>query len=72
MKIETNVPMPKATRSTKYPFRDMNVGESVFFDNEPNGSQSNPAISAHMLSKRNDFKFATRKENGGVRIWRIL
>lgn len=72
MKIETNVPMPKATRSTKYPFRDMNVGESVFFDNEPNGSQSNPAISAHVLAKRDGLKFSARKENNGVRIWRIL
>ena len=72
MKIENDVPMPKTTRPTKYPFRDMNVGESVFFDNEPKGSQSNPAISAHMLSKRTDFKFATRKEGNGVRIWRVL
>ena len=72
MKIENDVPMPKATRSTKYPFRDMSVGESVFFDNEPNGSHSNPAISAHMLSKRDGVKFATRKECNGVRIWRVL
>ena len=72
MKIDNDVPMPKATRSTKYPFRDMAVGESVFFDNEPKASQSNPAISAHVLAKREGKKFAARKEDNGVRIWRVL
>ena len=35
MKIEKNIPMPKGR--SKYPFRDMAVGDSLFFDNYVDG-----------------------------------
>jgi hypothetical protein len=37
MKIETDVPVPMSTRSRKYPFLDMQVGESIWFDEQVNG-----------------------------------
>lgn len=71
MKIDNNVPIPK-TRSAKYPFRDMAVGDSVFFDNEPKGSQSNPAVAANAWGRMVGKKFSARTEGNGVRIWRVL
>ena len=75
MKIEKNIPAPSgygANVSGKYPWRKMDVGDSVFFDNEPDKTQSNPAAAARLFSRKNpEFKFATRSEGNGVRVWRV-
>jgi hypothetical protein len=69
MKIEKNVPMPILRRS--YPWADMEINDSVFFDDEPKGTQSKPAIGANVWGGRNNAKFSARKEGNGVRIWRV-
>jgi hypothetical protein len=69
MKIEKNVPMPKPRRS--YKWGDMQINDSVFFDNEPLASQSNPNIAAAVWGRSNYAKFSARKEGNGVRIWRV-
>lgn len=69
IKIEKNIPMPSL--SSKYPFADMQVGDSVFFDNEPAGSQSKPVIAARNFGSKNDMKFLSRSEGAGVRVWRV-
>lgn len=73
MKIEKSVDMPsrRIRGGTKYPWPDMEIGDSVFFDNEPAGSQSNPSVSSKIWAMRNQVKFASRREGNGVRIWRI-
>jgi hypothetical protein len=86
MKIENNIPMPVTSKSSpyrKYPFAEMKVGDSVFFADEPKGTQSNPSVASRMYSahSRKKFssrkkpdggsKFTSRKEGTGVRIWRI-
>jgi hypothetical protein len=70
-KIEKNIPMPSSAFRSKYPFADMQVGDSVFFDNEPMRSQSKPVISAHNFGTRNNMKFSARSEGNGVRVWRV-
>jgi hypothetical protein len=45
MKIETDVPVPMSTRSRKYPFLDMQVGESIWFDEQVNGRAYRSALS---------------------------
>lgn len=72
MKIDKNIPMPTPSRGTKYPFKTMSVGDSVFYDNEITGSQSSPAVSAHTYGRKNGKKFSARNEGDGVRIWRVL
>lgn len=74
MKIETGIDLPPANtfqRQRKYPFRDMNVGDSILFTPEPLGVESKPAKAARVFAYRNGFKFAARTVDGGVRIWRI-
>jgi hypothetical protein len=73
IKIEKGVGMPVGTgrgRPKKYPFGEMEVGDSIFFPNEPKGSQSNPSMASKNFSAGKDIKFVSRAENGGVRIWR--
>lgn len=65
-KIEKGVPVPPSSHlNTKYPFAQMEVGDSIHATNfhAPNA--------AHQWGKTNGRKFASRKEGDGYRIWRI-
>tara|TARA_R110000868_G_scaffold323777_1_gene584696 strand:+ start:759 stop:971 length:213 start_codon:yes stop_codon:yes gene_type:complete len=68
MKIENDVPMPISTRARKYPFLEMNFGDSIHFEEEKvNGRAYRAAMST---GTRHGMKFTARRENGGLRIWR--
>ena len=67
MQIETKIPMP-ATRS-RYPFKEMKVGESVFFPNAATGGKE--YIAANMIGRNHGKKFSGRAVDGGLRIWRV-
>ena len=68
-KIEKGVPKPARAGYSKYPLRKMEVGDSFFIETgDPSVIRSNVTI----FSKRNPgYKFSTRKEGTGIRIWRI-
>lgn len=77
IQIEKDVPIPAddSRRVSKYPFRDMEVGDSFFVACE-NGNPAKAAIavrsSAIIWGKRKGHrKFTTRIVEGGVRVWRI-
>ena len=77
-KIEDGVPMPQCVgglgRKAKYPYRQLEVGQSFFW---PNIRVQSASTSACNTARRigNGVKFACRNvtENGvkGVRVWRI-
>lgn len=66
--IERNIPIPPrmyGSKSTKYAFAlQMEVGDSVLVQTRPIAS----AISNRL--KISGYKFATRKVEGGIRVWR--
>lgn len=68
--IEKGIPLPEraGTLNSIYPFHDMEVGDSVFYEGEK-GVKAR--TSAYTFSARRGFKFVARKENNGIRIWRI-
>jgi hypothetical protein len=54
MKIETDVPLPESSRARKYPFLEMDVGESVYFDGEEvNGRAYRAAMSTGSTLRHN-------------------
>lgn len=67
MKIDKNIPIPE---STKYPWKDMEVGDSFLAK-----VQSYTAMyqQAKYWAKRRDLKrkWKVSKEDEGFRIWRI-
>jgi len=79
IKIESGVAMPKFRHSTarKYPFKDMNVGDSFFIpaDNKKDMLRMSGSVSACWAAfKKNhkkDWVFRTNKVDGGIRVWRI-
>lgn len=68
-KIEKNVPMPNGlrTRGSRYPFPQMEVGDSFFAQ----GSRGTIASAAHTYGKKHGFRFSSRTEGDGVRVWRV-
>jgi hypothetical protein len=70
MKIDKDIPFIPAPYKN-YPWPEMNVGDSVFFDQHAGGSQSNPAKAAMKYAKNHNQRFAARKHEEGVRVWRI-
>lgn len=63
---------PRRHVKNKYHFAKIEIGQSAFFEHEPKGGKSRPAIAARVFSNSNpDYQFSARAEDGGVRIWRI-
>lgn len=73
LQIDTDIPIPVVKRTSKYPFEDMGVGDSIFF------AQQGPAFSARVAairftgSHRPEWRFTLRKasDGSGWRLWRV-
>jgi hypothetical protein len=61
--IDKGVPMRKVRR---YPWAGLEVGDSFFIENS-GGDDSN----LRALAKRHGYKVSIRREQGGVRVWRV-
>lgn len=69
MQIEKNVPLPDDNpRNKKYPWGDMEVGDSVYLDSSHEPAHVRSAVSHY--GKRTGKSFVTRKEGSGIRVWR--
>ena len=79
MKIEAKVedPRPRPNNGlnggrAKYPWGDMSIGDSFFVPPESMPEKSgHRGISARAAMTFGAGNFRTRKENGGVRVWRL-
>lgn len=71
-KIDKDIPLPAhghgGNRHSKYPFAQMSVGDSFF---APATSKAVHAAATNFAKRNPGFKFTTRKEGDGTRIWRI-
>lgn len=68
IKIDKNVPLPKMQSHAKYPFMNMDIGESFFVNKDIVTEVRN---AAHMIGKRKGLKFTVRKISEGYRCWRV-
>lgn len=65
-KIEKNIPVPDRGRRARYPFSQMEVGDSVLIADIDRSSQL-ASYWQHLRPKR----FVSRKVDGGIRVWRL-
>lgn len=65
-KIEKGIKIPRINERFNYPWRDMEVGDSVYVE----GTKARSAC-FNFATRNKEFRFATRKEGNGIRIWRI-
>ena len=64
--IDKDRPIPARRYSFKYPFGEMEVGDSFLAENKKAVSAAHAWASAHP-----GVKFATRSEGDGTRVWRL-
>ena len=72
--IEKGIPCPpKATRSEykrKYPFPEMDVGDSFSIDGDPRVCERKLSAAASGYGSRNGWTFRVRVTEAGARCWR--
>jgi len=68
-KIEPNVEYPDSR--TRYPFIDMEVGDSILFKEKPVADNARVSAIRFVQTYRPDWKFSLRKVENGWRLWRI-
>ena len=73
MKIDKNIPfLPYKRSGAKYPWAEMEIGDSIFFISKDKSTDRKIATAALQWGRRNNRKFAVRKINKkGFRVWRI-
>jgi hypothetical protein len=67
--IEKDVPLTTKIRRYTYPYKDMDVGDSFFV---ADGKLPTINNANYRASKLLGWKFSARKQDGGIRVWRIL
>ena len=69
MQIDSGLPIPKrrGSKKSKYPWKDMKVGDSFLMEVKTSASG---ASLANRAGKIYGMKFACRKTDEGVRVWR--
>ena len=68
-KIEKGIEIPESGSGVpKYPWKEMEVGDSFFVKNVPYNTLHS---STSYAGSRYHMKFSARKVEGGYRIWRI-
>ena len=66
--VQANVPLPKRTKSSKYPWAQMDVFDSFLV---PDGNIKSLRTTAYAAGKRMGMKFTASRDGDGVRIWRV-
>ena len=67
LKIEKGVPIPLGKTKRIYPLKEMEVGDSIFI---PSDGFINICARVNPQAKKLGIKVATRKVEGGYRVWR--
>lgn len=71
MDIDKNVPIPLPGGRRKYPWAEMEVGDSVLLEGFHSTAECYPYRAALNYAAYWGLKFTARAVEGGVRIWRI-
>jgi hypothetical protein len=66
--IEKGIPVPRRGTARTYPFHEMEVGDSFFVKD---GNANYIGGAARQYAHHTGRKYATRKVEGGVRVWRV-
>jgi hypothetical protein len=67
IRIEKNIPMPVVKKQNKYPFAEMEVGDSFFVKGV---KEATIRAYSHVQARKLNRTYIVRAENEGVRVWR--
>jgi hypothetical protein len=66
--IDQNVEIPGSR--TRYPFPEMEPGDSIFFDTEKRAVSARVAAVRYAAKQNEGWRFTLRRVEGGWRLWR--
>jgi hypothetical protein len=66
--IDRDIDIP--TSRTRYPFSDMEPGDSIFFDMEKRAASARVAAMRYADRRSPAWSFTLRRVDGGWRLWR--
>ena len=69
MLIEKNIPIPAAAAKTDWPWKNMQVGDCVKFDDRKTAGLAQVRCHAH--GSKTGTKFMTKTIDGVMHIWRV-
>lgn len=69
--IDRGVPLSKARTKKKYPFAQMQVGDSFFFEELTEVESAQASGKGYSKRHNPEFRMTRRKVEGGYRLWRI-
>lgn len=69
MRIQRDVPPPPPWERTIYPFRQMEIGDSLYAEGAA-GTRLRTAVKV-WKHRHSGWNYAARKEGDGLRVWRI-
>ena len=64
--LDRNIPLPNPRQ--KYPYREMNIGDSFFVEG---ASLQNICNQNYRNGKTLNMSFIARSEDNGIRVWRV-
>lgn len=67
--IDTGIAMP--TGRTKYPFGDMQAGDSILFKDEKQANSARVSALRFVRTHAPEWQFQLRKVDNGWRLWRV-
>lgn len=70
LQIDRNIEIPEGR--SRYPFADMEVGDSIFFPDERKASSARVAAVRYASRYHPTWVFTLRRVEGGWRLWRAL
>lgn len=72
IKIEKGIPIPEGRlgATVKYPYKDMEVGDSFYIADYRKGRSSEAAMRQFIKLNKLNWKIRTKREDTGLRIWR--
>lgn len=68
-KVDTDIQFPDLT--SKYPFNDMEVGDSILFPERPLADNARVSAIRFVRIHKPTWKFSLRVVENGWRLWRI-
>ena len=78
IKIENNIPLPPKGHSTgaapRFPFAALAIGDSFLAPTTAKNAKARRRVLSCLMiyhAKKTGFRYASRKVDGGIRIWRI-
>lgn len=69
--LESDIPVPRRHNGGRWRFDEFEVGNTRLYETDDAQAKKNIQDAACQYGKTRGWKFATRSNNKGIRVWRV-